>query len=138
MSYAGAEEWEKRRRKVNSMNTAKYARLHADAVVAGVSAAASVLVEPMVVVGRYANGREDRYVVEDGVCGFAGVVVSGQSGFGKYAKRSGLGFKNYPSGIYISVRGYGQSMTRKEAYAHAYAEVLNAAGVKAYVSSRMD
>lgn len=113
--------------------SAEYAALHAKAVEAGVVAAANAVVRPMVVIGR-----GERYVCEGGVCGFASVVVSGKSGFGRYAKRSGLGRAAYPSGIALPVRGYGQSMQRKEAYAHGYAAVLNAAGVSAYVDSRMD
>lgn len=119
-------------------NSAKYAAIHAAAVEAGVVAAANAVVEPMVVVGRSANGSESRYVCEGGVCGFASVVVSGKSGFGRYARRSGLGRPAHPSGIALPVRGYGQSMTRKEAYARGYAAVLNALGVEAYVDSRMD
>ena len=118
--------------------SAEYAALHAKAVEAGVVAAANAVVRPMVVVGRYADGRESRSVCEGGPCGFASVVVSGNSGFGRYAKRSGLGRSAYPSGIALPVRGYGQSMRRKEAYAYGYAAVLNSAGVSAYVESRMD
>jgi hypothetical protein len=49
-----------------------------------------------------------------------------------------IGRKNYGSGWCISVRDFNQSLTRKEVYAHAFAEVLRANGVDAYVDSRMD
>ena len=76
--------------------------------------------------------------VPDGVCGFAGIVVKGNTAFGRYAKKIGATHPNYGGGLYISVREYGQSLERKEAFANAFARELNAAGVRAYVNSRMD
>jgi hypothetical protein len=38
----------------------------------------------------------------------------------------------------MSVREFGQSLTRKEAYADAFADVLKEVGMRVYVDSRMD
>lgn len=121
-----------------------YDSLHQRARAAGNQAGADAIPVPMVVGSPVSlfNNVLDRsrpvYVVESGVCGFASVVVRGNSGFGRYAKRAGLARPAYPSGLAIPVREFGQSLARKEAYANAYARVLNEAGVSAYVDSRMD
>ena len=49
-----------------------------------------------------------------------------------------MGYKHYYGGWYVSVREFGQSMTRKEAYAEAFAKVLTEEGMSCYVDSRMD
>ena len=50
----------------------------------------------------------------------------------------GLASKAYPTGLHFWVGLFNQSMTRKEAYASAFAKVLNEAGIQAYADSRMD
>lgn len=109
------------------------AEIFARADEAGRAAAAARAVRPMVVIGG-----EERYYVPDGVCGFAWVVVPGNSSFGKYLKRERGARKGYPSGIHLWVSDYNQSMERKEAYAYGFANVLNEAGISAYAGSRMD
>lgn len=76
--------------------------------------------------------------VMDGVCGFAWVSFAGNTEFGRWAKKSKIASKNYPKGLMVWVGEFNQSMTRKEAYAHAYANVLRAFGIEAYAQSRMD
>ena len=77
--------------------------------------------------------------MEGGVCGFAGVVIKPARGkFVSYLKSIGIGNKHYYGGYYVSVREFGQSLTRKEAYASAYAKVLSEVGMSCYVDSRMD
>ena len=79
------------------------------------------------------------YFVEGGVCGFAGVVIKPARGkFVSYLKSIGMGYKHYYGGWYVSVREFGQSLTRKEAYAEAFAKVLGEVGMRCYVDSRMD
>ena len=79
------------------------------------------------------------YVVNDGVCGFAGVVIKPARGkFVSYLKSIGKGHKHYYGGWYVSVREFNQSLTRKEAYADAFAKVLGEVGMSCYVDSRMD
>ena len=79
------------------------------------------------------------YFVEGGACGFAGVVIKPARGkFVSYLKSIGIGNKHYYGGYYVSVREFGQSLARKEAYAEAYAKVLSEVGMRCYVDSRMD
>jgi hypothetical protein len=101
---------------------------------AGMAAGEAIVPQPMTVVG---GGQT--YHVEGGVCGFAWIgYINGNSSFGRWVKKTGKGRKGYPSGMSIWVHQFGQSMTRKSAYAGAFAKVLNDNGVKCYPGSRMD
>ncbi len=111
----------------------------------GMDAGRRVGVTPMVVgtptelFGNEIDWDKSTYHVSDGVCGFAGVVIKPARGkFVSYLKSLGMGYKHYYGGWYVSVREFGQSMTRKEAYADAFAKVLTEEGVRCYVDSRMD
>ena len=110
-----------------------YQELVARAEAAGRVAAAAVNPVPMVVQG---GGKS--YYVGDGVCGFGWVEIPGNTAFGKYMKAAGKARKTYPKGLSISSGGFSQSMARNEAYAYAYADVLQAAGIDAQAKSRMD
>ncbi len=120
-------------------------RLFESAHEAGLKAGREVGVTPMVVgtptelFGNEIDWDKSTYHVSDGVCGFAGVVIKPARGkFVSYLKKLGMGYKHYYGGWYVSVREFGQSMTRKEAYAEAFAKVLGEAGMRCYVDSRMD
>lgn len=111
---------------------------------AGKKAAESVEVKPMVVVGR-ANPLDDsspvteKYFVPSGVCGFASIVVRpGNCAFANFLKKNYGAYKHYYGGTNFPVRAYGQSLQMKEAYAYAFAKVVNEAGIKASVDSRLD
>lgn len=111
---------------------------------AGNVAVEMATVTPMVVQQR-ANPLNDNselvreYFVSDGVCGFASVNVKpANSKFAKFLVANGLGRKAYNGGVSMSVRDFNQSLQKKEAYAYAFARVLNEYGIKAYVDSRMD
>ena len=111
----------------------------------GMDAGRSVGVTPMVVgtpttlFGSEIDYSKKTYFVEGGVCGFAGVVIKPARGkFVSYLKSIGIGNKHYYGGYYVSVHEFGQSLTRKEAYASAYAKVLSEVGMNCYVDSRMD
>ena len=111
----------------------------------GMDAGRRVGVTPMVVgtptelFGNEIDWDKSTYHVSDGVCGFAGVVIKPARGkFVSYLKSLGMGYKHYYGGWYVSVREFGQSMTRKEAYAEAFAKVLTEEGMRCYVDSRMD
>lgn len=100
--------------------------------------------EPMIVEGR-SNPLDDKapvceqYFVPDGVCGFAWVVVRpGNCSFAVWARKNGLAKSHYYGGVSFWVSSFGQSMQRKEAYAQAFADVLNKYGIKASAQSRMD
>ena len=109
---------------------------------AGLAAAQCARVAPMIV-NAHKNPLDSnseitkQYFVSDGVCGFASVVIKNIK-FANGLKKMNIGRKNYGSGWNISVHDFNQSLTRKEVYAHAFADVLRANGVDAYVDSRMD
>jgi hypothetical protein len=110
----------------------------------GNAAVQMTTVTPMVVQQRENPLNDDsrlvrEYFVSDGVCGFASVTVKpANSKFAKYLVANGLGRKGYGGGVSMSIRDFNQSLQRKEAYAYAFASVLNEHGIKAYVESRMD
>ena len=101
-------------------------------------------VTPMVVQQRENPLNDDskvvrEYFINDGVCGFANVIVKpANCKFAKYLQAQGLGRKHYYGGLSMSVRDFNQSLQKKEAYAEAFAKVLNDNGITAYVESRMD
>lgn len=122
-----------------------FEKIVAEADAAGKAAVEKLNVVPMVV-SSHMNQMDDnspvvkQYFVADGVCGFAWVNVRpATSRFAKYLKAKGIARPDsYEGGVTISIRDYNQSMQKKEAYANAYAEVLNGHGFKAYANSRMD
>jgi hypothetical protein len=102
---------------------------------------------------------EPVYYVADGPCGFAWVNVKAKATEGRqfmnWLKGSvkstapasevlnGLGVHSpsYYGGLDLWVRGFGQSMQKKEAFAQAFSDSLNAAGfdgLVTYSMSRMD
>jgi len=90
-------------------------------------------------VGEGANFRQTYAPVTAGVCGFAWVKIQpATSSFARWLKKNDLARKGYGPGIDISISAYGQSMTRKAAYAGAFASVLRDAGIRAHSQSRMD
>ena len=127
------------------MSTVREEKLLETAHLMGMDAGRRVGVTPMVVgspstpLGSDIDYSKKTYFVEGGVCGFAGVVIKPARGkFVSYLKKLGMGYKHYYGGWYVSVREFGQSLTRKEAYAEAFAKVLGEAGMRCYVDSRMD
>ena len=112
----------------------------------GMAAAAKAVVTPMYVgnaksiFGDEIDYTKPVYEVADGVCGFAWVNIKPANGkFAKYMVKQGLARKNsYEGGVQVWVSEFNQSMTRKEAYARAFASVLQRWGINAYAGSRMD
>ena len=111
----------------------------------GMDAGRRVGVTPMIVgtptelMGSEIDYSKKTYFVEGGVCGFAGVVIKPARGkFVSYLKSIDKGYNRYGGGYYVPVRVFGQSLTRKEAYAKAFADVLKEVGMKVFVDSRMD
>lgn len=113
---------------------------------AGMEAGREVGVTPMVVgtpttlLGNDIDYSKKTYFVENGVCGFAGVVIKPARGkFVSYLKSLDMGYKHYYGGYYVPCREFGQSLTRKEAYCGAFAGVLKESGMTdVSVDSRMD
>ena len=123
----------------------KFTEIYNDAHTAGTIAAAECTPVPMVV-QEHENMMDDsspvvkQYYVADGVCGFAWINVrNGNSSFCRWLKKTEKGHTDsYYGGVSIWVHDFGQSMTRKQSYAHAFTRVLNDNGIKARSMSRMD
>lgn len=121
-----------------------FKNLHERAHAAGIAAGNAAVPVPMVVgeAQSLLSDKIDRskptYYVADGVCGFAWVHIQGNTPFARWATKNGVARPGYPKGKDISCHEFGQSMQRKEAYARAYARVLNEAGIRAYAESRLD
>ena len=122
-----------------------WAVLYARAHEAGEAAAEAVTPTPMVVQERENPLDDNSAVVKtyapvmEGPCGFAYVKVRPANGsFARWAKAERGWRGAYGGGLEMSVRGYGQSLERKQAYARAFAEVLRSAGITALGYSRMD
>src|SRR5690606_4731782 len=90
------------------------------------------VVRPMIVTQRE-NPLDDnskviyQEFVSDGPCGFAYVKVKpANCAFAKFLVKEGLARKwSGEPGVVMSIRGYNQSMQRKEAYAFAFSRVLS-------------
>lgn len=80
------------------------------------------------------------YFIEGGVCGFAWVKIKPARGkFVQWLKENKKGsVDSYAGGYDIWCHEFGQSLTRKEAWAKAFAEVLRGYGIEAYAQSRID
>ena len=127
------------------MNKVECEKLLERAHLMGMDAGRRVGVTPMIVgtptelMGNEIDYSKKTYFVEDGVCGFASIVIKPARGkFVSYLKSIGMGHKHYYGGWAVSVRHFNQSLTRKEAYADAFVDVLSEVGMRAYVDSRMD
>jgi len=118
--------------------------IHREAYEAGMKAGNGASPVPMVVgspstpLGNDVDRKKEHWFVADGVCGFAWVHFKGNTPWGRWAKKNKIASKDYPSGLMVWVREFGQSMQRKEAFAAAYAAVLRKYGIDAYSNSRMD
>ena len=111
--------------------------LYRDAHAAGMVAGREACPEPMHVVDSRTGHRYEP--VLDGVCGFAWINIRpGGSRFARFLKRNDFASAAYGGGISVWVHEFGQSMTRKAAYAREFAHVIAARGVRAYAGSRMD
>lgn len=122
-----------------------WAAIYEEAHNAGHEAALNIVPTPMTVVER-SNPLDDtspvikQYApVMDGICGFAYITFPGNSSWARWAKNQGIAKKSYNGGYQIWVSGYNQSMTRKYAYAQAFAKVLTKYGVtRVYAQQRAD
>ena len=118
--------------------------IYTQAHTAGNAAVTQTTVTPMIV-SQQANPLNDnsetikQWVVNDGVCGFASVIVKpANSKFAKFLVANQLARKHYAGGVSMSIFDFNQSLTKKEAYAQACAKVLRANGINAWAESRMD
>ena len=119
---------------VEASDAAKFASTNANPTPMVVGLATSIFSNDIV------PGTEE--VVNEGVCGFAWIKISGRGGFAKYVRENQLGGKGVYGGVQIwasAFDGYnGQSLERKEASMRAASEILTKHGIKNSVHSRMD
>jgi hypothetical protein len=113
-----------------------YQELHEEAPRQGQAALTAATPRPIAVFNQF--NPQEHYTVSEGLCGFAWIRFPGNTAWGRWAKKAGIASSAYPTGLQIWVRDGGQSVERKEAYARAYAEVLNRAGITAWPESRLD
>jgi len=78
------------------------------------------------------------WIEEEGMCGFAWVVLRGNTAFGRWLKKNNLASKGYNGGLHIWIGAHNQSIERKTAHASAMANVFIRAGILAYYDSRLD
>lgn len=122
----------------------EFSQIYAEAYGAGQKAGQEAIPVPIVigspttVFGNDIDFSKETFYVSEGVCGFASIRFAGNTAFGRWAKKVGIAKKAYGGGLYISVREFGQSLTRKEACAYAFAEVLRKYEIDAWVDSRLD
>jgi hypothetical protein len=128
----------------NASNKQNLAELFKEADEAGNKAVEKLQVIPMTV-NQHENPLDDNsnvvksYYVSEGVCGFASVVIRpGNCSFANFIKKNYGAHKSYYGGVALPVRQFNQSYQKKVAYAEAFAEVVNKAGIKASVDSRLD
>ena len=120
--------------------------IYTEAHSAGMAAGHGCTPTPMVVgtpttpLGDDIDYSKDTYYVADGMCGFAWINIKPARGkFVTWLKKASIGRKdNYYGGYTIWVSEFGQSVTRKENYARAFAKVLGDNGITAYNMSRLD
>lgn len=106
----------------------------------GVTPVPMIVGSPSTPLGNDIDPTKKTYFVPDGCCGFAWVVVyPGNHSFANWAKKTHDARAEYGGGCCVKwVHEFNQSMTRKEQYAQAFAEVLRKHDIKAYAKSRMD
>ena len=113
--------------------------IYSEAHSAGMAAGHGCTPTPMVVgtpttpLGDDIDYSKKTYYVADGLCGFAWINIKPARGkFVTWLKKADNG------GYTIWVSEFGQSVTRKENYARAFAKVLGDNGITAYNMSRLD
>jgi hypothetical protein len=127
----------------NKPDKPNFKMIYEEANQAGVAAAAACVPTPMVV-QEHTNMLDDKspvaqqWVVPAGVCGFAWIQFPGNTAWAKWAKANAGAHGAYPKGYSIWVHQFNQSMELKQAYAHAFVEVLRKYDIQAYAGSRMD
>lgn len=111
---------------------------------AGMKAGKECIPNPMVV-QQHSNPLNDNspvqksWYVSEGPCGFAFITIHpGNCSFAIWLRKNNLARTAYHGGTQVWVSQFNQSIMRKEAYANAFAEVLNKYGIKAYAGSRLD
>jgi len=129
---------------MNKKRDLEFEKLWQKAKTAGLEAGYNASVTPMVV-AQHVDPFDDTseikaaWLVPEGPCGFAWITVRpGTTAFARWLKKHAHGHKGYYGGVEVFIDEHGQSIERKEAHAHALADVLRKAGINATVGSRLD
>ena len=137
-------ENKKRIAKEKAATNKEFTAIFEEAEAEGVKAGTEVTPIPMIVEG-HSDMLDDsspvvyQECVNEGLCGFAWVIVESNCAFSRWLKAMELGtYDSYYSGTMVYCHHFNQSVTRKEKWAHKFAEVLNKYGIKAYGQSRLD
>jgi len=119
-------------------------QIFTEARLAGITAGNNAKPIPMTVMACHPITNEPIAVVDvvsEGVCGFAWISMKANTPenrkFISWGKKNQV-LSKCSEGFWIWVHEYNQSMARKEAYAYAFANVLQNHGIKCYASSKMD
>ena len=131
---------------MKTLNRQECETIYNEAYEAGLKAGNEAIPAPMIVGEETTpfSGQIDyskkTYFVSEGPCGFAWVNINPARGnFVKYLKEINAGHKSYSGGYDVWVREFNQSITRKEAFAQAFADVLRKYGFdRVYAQSRLD
>lgn len=115
-----------------TINKKDFQSVYSEAFNIGLEAGITVNVTPMHLVGYKP--------VEDGVCGFAWIIVwPGNSSFAKYLLLHDLAQVSYYGGVRISMSAFfNQSYIRKMAMATAMAKYLQEKGINAIADGQLD
>jgi hypothetical protein len=126
--------------KVSKSKDEAFAELYAKADAAGIAAGEAAIPTPMALSGGPGNQPPKHYYISEGACGFAWVKIRpANSPFGNWLKKYKGERVAYNGGIDIWCNHFNQSIARKEAWAEAFAKVLNDNGIEhAYADSRLD
>ncbi len=124
--------------------------IHSEAYQAGIHAAKACRPTPMIV-QQHASPLNDNskvikeWICDGGVCGFASIWLKATTPENrafinglKKLKVNPYQKNSYQGGYSYYVHEGGQSLQIKEAFAHAYVEVLHKYKLTAYIDSRMD
>jgi hypothetical protein len=136
----------KARAKAVPMGKREAKALFTKADAAGMAAIAACTPVPMIVgsakslFSNEMDPNKPQYFVADGVCGFAWIEIRpSRGGIATWMKENGYGrYDDYRRCHYMSARENSQSMQKKEAYCHAFADVMRDAGIDCSTASRMD
>jgi hypothetical protein len=87
--------------------------------------------QPMEIQTGWKNPFKRNYISGE-ICGFAWVIVQGNTAFGRWVKKDLLWEPCRPRGVGFFVTMFGQSFDRKSVYAEAFAVKLIEAGIPAH------
>ena len=122
--------------KIKEKPTVDFQAIYDEAMLAGKIAGENAIPNPMIVKN---EGTKEQWFVSEGMCGFAWVKISpATQPFARWLKKQGHADKAYGGGYDLWCSGFGQSITRKEKWAYAVADVFKKHGIICYANSRLD